>query len=185
MTRWHEKVIVVVSDVFNFKRRSCFSSRPWTLMSGRGQAKYQTRIDETRVQNSELAKSFVVLKSDGFDVVGSSGSRTSCCQRYLCPRPQHDQWQGLPHLLVLDHLHSHRWMFKNLLPHLSSQVKLTQRKNENDKVSVFRSAIVRFQMINLRMNRYFRRSSAKLQKIESYIKQCKLGDWWVQCLQFN
>jgi len=40
------------------------------------------------------------------------------------------------------------------------------------------SAIVRYQMINLRMNRYFRRS-AKILKIEEYIKQCKMGDWFV------
>jgi len=42
-----------------------------------------------------------------------------------------------------------------------------------------KSGIVRFQMINLRMNRYFRRSSSKIDKIEAYIKQCKLGDWFV------
>ena len=39
-----------------------------------------------------------------------------------------------------------------------------------------RFRFLRFQMINLRMNRYFRRTS-KLLKIESYIAQCKLGDW--------
>jgi len=39
-----------------------------------------------------------------------------------------------------------------------------------------RFRFIRFQMINLRMNRYFRRTS-KLLKIENYIQQCKLGDW--------
>ena len=33
-------------------------------------------------------------------------------------------------------------------------------------------------MINLRMNRYFRRTK-KLDRIENYIKQSKLGDWFV------
>jgi len=37
---------------------------------------------------------------------------------------------------------------------------------------------LRFQLINMRMNRYFKRS-AKIVKIEHFISQCKLGDWFV------
>jgi len=41
-----------------------------------------------------------------------------------------------------------------------------------------RSAYLRFQLINMRMNRYFKRS-AKMVKIENFVSQCKLGDWFV------
>jgi len=41
-----------------------------------------------------------------------------------------------------------------------------------------RCASLRLQLINMRMNRYFRRS-AKVEKIEAFISQCKLGDWFV------
>merc|ERR1719410_2536192 len=37
---------------------------------------------------------------------------------------------------------------------------------------------LRFQLINMRMNRYFKRSH-KIEKIESYLCSCKLGDWFV------
>jgi len=40
------------------------------------------------------------------------------------------------------------------------------------------SSFVRYQLINLRMNRYFKKST-KLTKIESFITQCTLGDWFV------
>ena len=41
-----------------------------------------------------------------------------------------------------------------------------------------RSSTVRYQLINMRMNRYFR-SSHKTVKIENYLNNCKLGDWFV------
>ena len=37
---------------------------------------------------------------------------------------------------------------------------------------------LRFQLINMRMNRYFKRSH-KTEKIENYLCSCKLGDWFV------
>ena len=37
---------------------------------------------------------------------------------------------------------------------------------------------MRFQLINLRMNRYFKRSS-RIVKIENYLNKCSLGDWFV------
>jgi len=37
---------------------------------------------------------------------------------------------------------------------------------------------VRFQLINMRMNRYFKKSS-KIVKIEHFLSECKLGDWFV------
>jgi len=40
------------------------------------------------------------------------------------------------------------------------------------------SSFVRYQLINLRMNRYFKKST-KLTKIESFITQATLGDWFV------
>merc|ERR1711990_761277 len=40
------------------------------------------------------------------------------------------------------------------------------------------SAVVRFYLINLRMNRYFKRSH-KIVKIENYLNNCSLGDWFV------
>ena len=40
------------------------------------------------------------------------------------------------------------------------------------------SSGLRFQLINLRMNRYFKRS-AKIVKIENYLNNAKLGDWFV------
>lgn len=45
-------------------------------------------------------------------------------------------------------------------------------------ISLFRSAKLRFQLLNMRMNRYFKRSS-KVEKIEYYVSKCKLGDWFV------
>ena len=39
-----------------------------------------------------------------------------------------------------------------------------------------RSSALRYQLINMRMNRYFKRS-ARIEKIEAFIYQCKLGDW--------
>ena len=41
-----------------------------------------------------------------------------------------------------------------------------------------RSPAVRFQLINLRMNRYFKRSK-RIVKIENYLNKCSLGDWFV------
>jgi len=41
-----------------------------------------------------------------------------------------------------------------------------------------RSPWLRYQLINMRMNRYFKRS-AKIVKIENFVSQCKLGDWFV------
>jgi len=41
-----------------------------------------------------------------------------------------------------------------------------------------KSSYVRFHLINMRMNRYFKRS-AKIIKIENFVTQCKLGDWFV------
>ena len=38
--------------------------------------------------------------------------------------------------------------------------------------------LFRFQLINMRMNRYFKRSH-KITKIENYLNNCKLGDWFV------
>merc|ERR1712113_540320 len=40
------------------------------------------------------------------------------------------------------------------------------------------SSAVRFQLINLRMNRYFKTSHNTI-KIENYINNCSLGDWFV------
>jgi len=37
---------------------------------------------------------------------------------------------------------------------------------------------LRFQLINMRMNRYFKKST-KIVKIEHFVSQCKLGDWFV------
>jgi len=41
-----------------------------------------------------------------------------------------------------------------------------------------RCAFLRYQLINMRMNRYFKKSS-KIKKIEGFLYQCKLGDWFV------
>ena len=41
-----------------------------------------------------------------------------------------------------------------------------------------KSSWLRFKMIEMRMNRYFRRST-KMDKIKAYIDDCKLGDWFV------
>merc|ERR1711994_70464 len=41
------------------------------------------------------------------------------------------------------------------------------------------SSKLRFQLINMRMNRYFKRPTTKMCKIESYLVQCSLGDWFV------
>merc|ERR1712107_31758 len=41
-----------------------------------------------------------------------------------------------------------------------------------------RSGYIRYQLINMRMNRYFKRSK-KIRKIETFISSCKLGDWFV------
>jgi hypothetical protein len=41
------------------------------------------------------------------------------------------------------------------------------------------SCRLRFQLINLRMNRYFKRPTARMSKIKSYLCQCSLGDWFV------
>jgi len=41
-----------------------------------------------------------------------------------------------------------------------------------------RSPYLRYQLINMRMNRYFKRSS-KIVRIEAFVSQCKLGDWFV------
>jgi len=41
-----------------------------------------------------------------------------------------------------------------------------------------RSCFVRYQLINMRMNRYFKKSR-KIQKIETFVHNCKLGDWFV------
>ena len=41
-----------------------------------------------------------------------------------------------------------------------------------------RSSWLRFHMIHMRMNRYFKRST-KMDKIRAFIDECKLGDWFV------
>jgi len=41
-----------------------------------------------------------------------------------------------------------------------------------------RSSWLRFHMIHMRMNRYFKRST-KMDKIRAFIDDCKLGDWFV------
>merc|ERR1719244_2048809 len=41
-----------------------------------------------------------------------------------------------------------------------------------------RSACIRYQLINMRLNRYFKKSG-KISRIESYLKDAKLGDWFV------
>lgn len=41
-----------------------------------------------------------------------------------------------------------------------------------------KSSRLRYHLINMRMNRYFKKSS-KIAKIESFISKCKLGDWFV------
>jgi len=41
-----------------------------------------------------------------------------------------------------------------------------------------RSSRLRFHLLNIRLNRYFKKSS-KIEKIEKFIKKCKLGDWFV------
>ena len=42
-----------------------------------------------------------------------------------------------------------------------------------------KSAWIRYELLNMRMNRYFRKSK-RITKIEIFIRQCKLGDWWVR-----
>ena len=42
----------------------------------------------------------------------------------------------------------------------------------------FRSSWLRFQMINMRMNRHFK-NSPKMRNIRVFIDDCKLGDWFV------
>jgi len=37
---------------------------------------------------------------------------------------------------------------------------------------------IRYQLINMRMNRYFKKSK-KTEKIEAFVRTCKLGDWFV------
>ena len=39
-----------------------------------------------------------------------------------------------------------------------------------------KSAWIRYELLNMRMNRYFRKSK-RITKIEIFIRQCKLGDW--------
>lgn len=41
-----------------------------------------------------------------------------------------------------------------------------------------RSSRLRYHLLNMRLNRYFKKST-KIEKIEIYIKECKLGDWFV------
>jgi len=41
-----------------------------------------------------------------------------------------------------------------------------------------KSAWIRYELLNMRMNRYFRKSK-RITKIEIFIRQCKLGDWFV------
>merc|ERR1711894_82834 len=41
-----------------------------------------------------------------------------------------------------------------------------------------KSSWIRYELLNMRMNRYFRKSK-RITKIEIFIKQCKLGDWFV------
>merc|ERR1712106_704433 len=40
------------------------------------------------------------------------------------------------------------------------------------------SSRLRYHLINMRMNRYFKKSS-KVAKIETFVCKCKLGDWFV------
>ena len=44
-------------------------------------------------------------------------------------------------------------------------------------VALSRSSRLRYHLINMRMNRYFKKSS-KVAKIETFVCKCKLGDWW-------
>ena len=39
-----------------------------------------------------------------------------------------------------------------------------------------KSSWIRYELLNMRMNRYFRKSK-RITKIETFIRQCKLGDW--------
>lgn len=41
-----------------------------------------------------------------------------------------------------------------------------------------KSSRLRYHLINMRMNRYFKKSS-KVAKIETFVCKCKLGDWFV------
>ena len=41
---------------------------------------------------------------------------------------------------------------------------------------LFRSSWIRYELLNMRMNRYFRKSK-RISKIETFIRQSKLGDW--------
>jgi len=41
-----------------------------------------------------------------------------------------------------------------------------------------KSSWIRYELLNMRMNRYFRKSK-RITKIEIFIRQCKLGDWFV------
>ena len=51
-------------------------------------------------------------------------------------------------------------------------------------VACSRSSRLRYHLINMRMNRYFKKSS-KVAKIETFVCKCKLGDWWAVCLSFS
>merc|ERR1711913_14757 len=41
-----------------------------------------------------------------------------------------------------------------------------------------KSSWIRYELLNMRMNRYFRKSK-RISKIETFIRQSKLGDWFV------
>ena len=53
--------------------------------------------------------------------------------------------------------------------HISVSWKISQ-------FSILSSPRLRFHLLNMRLNRYFKKST-KIEKIERYIKQCNLGDW--------
>ena len=46
------------------------------------------------------------------------------------------------------------------------------------KLIFSRSAWLRFKLLDLRLHRYFKRSS-KIDLIRNFILACKLGDWWI------
>ena len=47
---------------------------------------------------------------------------------------------------------------------------------KDEDFSLFRSAMLRFKLLDIRLNRFLRRSK-NLEKIKQFIVECKLGDW--------
>ena len=69
------------------------------------------------------------------------------------------------------------WIYPYFLPRYPVQVETFTFFQTFNWFS-FRSSRLRFHLLNIRLNRYFKKSS-KIEKIEKFIKKCKLGDWWV------